>query len=571
MLLAHILTIHPEIRRKYRIGTMVGTSSQPGNKQDFLDLPETDGDLSLKAFRTGEKNLIVATSVLEEGLDVPACNLVICVDAPKNLRTFIQRRGRARMRESRLYHFVDEQGSKSSDWERLEAEMKRHYEDDLRQLQDIKALEDADLDVMDYPVLHGSTGARLTIHDAKSHLQHFCATLSSRKFVNWQPEYIIEEIPGFARPGEPNMLRATVLLPIILPPNLRQATGIRTWLSEKHACMDAAFQAYQALYMEGLVDEHLVPLRDTLERDIEQRPSLKQVRALRDPWVKLVHAWELNHFSKRVVKVSDQSGSVICEMKLTCPGELLELGPIDVWWDPNTKMTLLLENDSALVDRPDGAEDDTRTLLSVAHGHRAMEIEDDCIVRFISPASLSMSQIGCEPLTADVAASSHRHLVRDGREYARHQPYYFDTFLSCKPSADLFRKTYKGFEEDPEDEPYVAVRKWPKRSGLFHRPARAQQTPSTKPYSLVLPAKTSTVDSIPLEYAQFGLLIPCLLHVLGIHLLATELSQSLLSSLKLSDVSMVVEAICAASARTPKNYERVEFLGDSILKTCLGE
>jgi len=45
-------------------------------------------------------NIIVATSILEEGLDVQTCNLVIRFDPCPTVCSFIQSRGRARMQNS---------------------------------------------------------------------------------------------------------------------------------------------------------------------------------------------------------------------------------------------------------------------------------------------------------------------------------------------------------------------------------------------------------------------------------------------------------------------------------------
>lgn len=275
--LAHILATHPMIIKKYRTGVMVGTSSVPGLKKDFLDLAEKDNGLSLERFRVGRLNLLVATSVLEEGIDVPACNLVICMDKPTDLRAFIQRRGRARMRESHLYLIEEETDTNvRKKWEDLEAEMKRQYEDEMRELDRLSELDDSE-DNGGYPELYvASTGARLTIKDAKSHLEHFCATLSSRKYTNCRPDYIVEKIVSeAARPGAPMLVKATVFLPVSLPQNVRQATSSRFWLSDKNACKDAAFQAYKALFEEGLINEHLLPLKgQDLGLEIEGRPGM---------------------------------------------------------------------------------------------------------------------------------------------------------------------------------------------------------------------------------------------------------------------------------------------------------
>ena len=51
-------------------------------------------------FRNGTTNVMIATQVLEEGIDIRTCNLVIRTNVPSNYTSYIQSRGRARLAPS---------------------------------------------------------------------------------------------------------------------------------------------------------------------------------------------------------------------------------------------------------------------------------------------------------------------------------------------------------------------------------------------------------------------------------------------------------------------------------------
>lgn len=142
-LLSVLLTTHPMLRDVLRMGTFVGTSNNRARTSNISDLINiSDQKHTLNEFRKGTKNLIIATSVCEEGIDITACNLVICFELPPNLKSFVQRRGRARSVQSRfVVMFPKGQEKALLEWQELEAEMKEKHMGDMRHLEHIEKVE----------------------------------------------------------------------------------------------------------------------------------------------------------------------------------------------------------------------------------------------------------------------------------------------------------------------------------------------------------------------------------------------------------------------------------------------
>jgi ERCC4-related helicase len=85
-------------------------------------------------------NVVIATNVLKEGIDLIACNVVVCFDQPSNIKSFIQRRGRAQLAKSIFAILVssDCESKPISQWRVLEEEMVRLYQDHERMIQDLE-------------------------------------------------------------------------------------------------------------------------------------------------------------------------------------------------------------------------------------------------------------------------------------------------------------------------------------------------------------------------------------------------------------------------------------------------
>ena len=54
-----------------------------------------------------ECNLLIGTSVLEEGIDIPKCNLVIRFDVPTAYRSYVQSKGRARTHDALFISMIE--------------------------------------------------------------------------------------------------------------------------------------------------------------------------------------------------------------------------------------------------------------------------------------------------------------------------------------------------------------------------------------------------------------------------------------------------------------------------------
>lgn len=142
--LANLISQHPRTKDAFSVGTFVGASSNFAKKSTIGELVNMKNQTgTLEDLRLGRRNLVIATSALEEGIDVAACNHVVCFEKPPNLKSFIQRRGRARKSES-TYTIMFEEGSGSdtmSTWHDLEDEMRQAYMADMRVLQEIQDIE----------------------------------------------------------------------------------------------------------------------------------------------------------------------------------------------------------------------------------------------------------------------------------------------------------------------------------------------------------------------------------------------------------------------------------------------
>ena len=90
-----------------KAGVVTGQTRETGLKMTITDQVET-----IKGFREDQYNLLIATSVLEEGIDIPACNLVIRYQKVTSDIAKVQTQGRARAANSQSFSIISSESGK---------------------------------------------------------------------------------------------------------------------------------------------------------------------------------------------------------------------------------------------------------------------------------------------------------------------------------------------------------------------------------------------------------------------------------------------------------------------------
>ena len=68
----------------------------------------------MEKLRLGNLNLIIATSMVEEGVDIQSCSFVVAFDGLSSVKGYIQMKGRARRSDARFFVFRDSLVEKKS-------------------------------------------------------------------------------------------------------------------------------------------------------------------------------------------------------------------------------------------------------------------------------------------------------------------------------------------------------------------------------------------------------------------------------------------------------------------------
>jgi endoribonuclease Dicer len=246
-----------------RCDVLVGVNNRAGEQNISL----RSQILTLQKFRRGELNCLFATSVAEEGLDIPQCNLVVRFDLYRTMIGYIQSRGRARHRNSKYLHMI-ERGNKDHRQRVMDAKYDEQIMKEFcNSLSNDRILNELDRDLTDLIELEHrlfpsytdpESGAKLTYRTSLSILNHFVATFPTKNNETMlQPSYVIQSEANYdLRDAQ----RRGFVCEVILPENFPVTSMVGDIQGKKAiAKCSAAFKMCMELRRKDLIDSNLLP------------------------------------------------------------------------------------------------------------------------------------------------------------------------------------------------------------------------------------------------------------------------------------------------------------------------
>ncbi|CAL4104017.1 unnamed protein product, partial [Meganyctiphanes norvegica] len=267
---------------------VVGVSCRPGVDIHLAELELRKQKKALEEFRKGICNIIVTTSVLEEGVDVRKCNIVLRFDLPQNFRAYVQSRGRARAIPSK---YIMMYPAGSLDKELNIIRINRIIEKVLQKLcherelpSDDETREHFALDEIIEPYApYGVNGPKVTMNSAVALVNRYCGKLPQDKFTLLVPDVEYQKI----KDAIPEKVKAGIKLPINAP--LKTVIYGDEMENKDLAKKSAAIALCRKLHIMGELDHRLLPtqkssqdmlneLVDLQNEDIEKGTALPGTR-----------------------------------------------------------------------------------------------------------------------------------------------------------------------------------------------------------------------------------------------------------------------------------------------------
>uniref|UniRef100_T1HEL3 ribonuclease III n=1 Tax=Rhodnius prolixus TaxID=13249 RepID=T1HEL3_RHOPR len=243
------------ITTQYTVGKMANPHLDPRE----AEIEHRKQEDVLKRFRMRECNLVVATSVLEDGIELPRCNLIVRYDPVIDYKSFAHSKGRARQQISyyislvesiNLDDFIDVYGRYMS----TEKILLDRSTNDEPTSEEEKSADNYDLYVPEYKPLPGETDPKVSMGTAIALVNRYCAKLPSDTFTRLTPLWTTKEILYL---GE-QMYFTLVRLPINSP--IKEDIIGHPMPTKVLARRIAALETCRVLHVRGELDDNLEPI-----------------------------------------------------------------------------------------------------------------------------------------------------------------------------------------------------------------------------------------------------------------------------------------------------------------------
>uniref|UniRef100_A0A8D3E7D4 ribonuclease III n=1 Tax=Scophthalmus maximus TaxID=52904 RepID=A0A8D3E7D4_SCOMX len=252
------------ISSNFITGHSIG-KNQPRNKQMEVEFRKQEE--VLRKFRAHETNLLIATSIVEEGVDIPKCNLVVRFDLPTEYRSYVQSKGRARAPVSNYVMLANSDRTKTFEedlttYKAIEKILRNKCSKSVEMSElEVEQVLDDDNILPPYVLRSEDGGPRVTINTAIGHINRYCARLPSDPFTHLAPKCKTLEV-------QDGRLQSTLYLPINSPLRVPVKGPIMTCarLAEKAVALECC----EKLHKIGELDDHLMPVgKETVKYEEE--------------------------------------------------------------------------------------------------------------------------------------------------------------------------------------------------------------------------------------------------------------------------------------------------------------
>lgn len=365
-------------------------------------------------------------------------------------------------------------------------------------------------------------------------------------------------------------------LPIVIAPEIRTARSATVWETEREARKDAAFQAYLSLYDKGLVNNNLLPYRKSLQEQLDLSrtasvaASFAKCKPRKSVWAHVAHfmknnlnigVWE----QYRINLTTDGANSF--SMDVLSPLPLPEVPTFKLHWNTHVSYaTSITRVGSEQYHEEDirAARELTQVILEAVYQSRMSRQHDDFPLLFVPTRSTGHYLSG--EWTKIVAQFRGKTPVTSVKEHHCIPEYLYGQYglLVRHGGPSGSRYLFKRFFTDSDE---IVVTKFPKRRDFLHEQSEVNDQEAYTS-EIRLEIDQCRFDNLPLEFAIFAAFVPSILRRLELAMLAEDLRSTLLALVEINSVHLVQTAITQRNAMESENYERLEFLGDSILKYC---